>query len=162
MAHKSPIYQFLDTVGDGSGSTEANINLGTFKFKPGAGEIAEIHRMVVHIDDGSAFSADSYGNVVGPLTNGVLVEVRRASDDSVLIDLTSGEPIKSNGDWSHFAYDLDIYGFTGGRNIMAVRWTFAKGGEALKLSQHEYLAVQIQDDLSTLTDHKFFVHGRRI
>ena len=148
--------RMLDTDGDGSGTTDAigdysGTNDTEFKFAPGAGEVARVHRMLVHVEDGGSFDSGAYGNNVS-LTNGI--EVGVSDGTSTLIDLTDGHPVTTNA-------DVNVMSFGAGNEHMAVRWTFAKSGQPIRLDgdNGEYLYVKLNDDYTDLVHHHFNVQG---
>jgi hypothetical protein len=118
--------------------------------------------MLVHVTDNAAsFSADNYGAVVGPLTNGVEVGVFDP-DDTQVLSLTTDQPVTSNADWGHHAYDVKFLGFGSGDESIAVRWTFTKDdpfGKGILLKPGYKFGVLIQDNLSGLLEHSVAVRG---
>lgn len=162
----TPIYRFLDTVGDGSGTKNANISgsAGTpniIKIQPAPGEIMRLTRMIILIRDSKAgFTTDAYG-ALGTL--GVGIEARVQNNTSTLIDLTDGVPIQTNGNWGKFCYDAEVYPADQGNTdtYLRVRWTFEKAGYPIRLigDNNERLEVLIQDNLTGLVEHYFHVQG---
>lgn len=160
------LYQMLSTVGDGSGTVNANVNGSVtpvvFKLLPGAGERFELSRMIAEIgDDGGAFSGANYGNITGPLTNGVDVGIYNVSDDSLVLDLCGGLAIDSNRAWGRVAYDNQEVVF-GAVSALSVRWSFFKDNHlqrGLIIDENTYFAVTVNDDLTTLTEHYFTLRG---
>lgn len=162
---KTPMFRFLDTVGDGSGSAEANVNGSVtpvvFKMQPAAGEVHQIHRLIVHYRDTGAFDAEKYGNGI-IATNGVLVQILNTADDSVKTDLTGGLPILVNAHWARLSYDVRIDTYGTGDEYLTARWTFSRSGGPLSISEDEYFAVTIQDDFRNLVDQSYMLQGRVI
>jgi len=167
---KTPIYQPLDTTGDGTGTTNANgdysgggLGLTEFKIAPSAGQVFSIARMVVSLEDTKTLAANLYGKDI-TLANGIEVQVRNAA--GALYDLTSGDPVITNADWGHFCYDVQVlnFGTNPSTEHLVVRWTFAKSGQSLILDGNagEYLAVLLNDDLTGLISHMFEVQGFRV
>ena len=157
------IYRFLDTNGDGTGSKNANVNGSitpqVFRYDSETTHRTYLARMLVHIEDIGPLSADDYGGITGPLTNGVLVEIRRKEDDSTVVDLVDGLPIKTNSEWSRMCYDMDIDNFGSGSDFIKVRWTFAKSGLPIYLSPNQYFCIIVQDNLTGLIKHYFMLQG---
>ena len=159
----SSLYRFADLTGDGTGSKLANVDGSVtpqvFKLAPRDGELyLRVERMVVHLADSGSLDSGAYGNNI-TLTNGITVEKRLASDDSVLQDLTDGIPITTNAHWGRNCYDVDPISFGLGDEAMNVRWTFSKAGKAIEINRTEYLAVVIRDNLTGLSDHTFKFDG---
>ena len=164
----TPIYQHLDTNGDGTGIKNAigdySGSAETFYFQPAAGKIARITRMIVLIRGPKAqFYTDSYGSV-GELTNGVTVRVQ--NDSGTLVDLTNGLPVKTNGNWGHYCFDAEVYPSSVGNTdtYLRVRWTFEKAGYPLRLvgDNNERLEVVLNDNfdgVNGLVEHFFHAQG---
>lgn len=156
------IYRFLDTSGDGTGTKNANGNysgaVSTFYFQPVAN--CEIHRIMWMVSDTKGMEPEEYGNLGAALTNGFSIEVQNSSDESTIIDITDGVPIKKNGDWSRIAYDAQLLGWGNTANeVAAARLTFARAGQPLLLKQSMRLAIPLNDDLSGLIEHYFMIQG---
>lgn len=145
---------FLDTVGDGSGSINMNVNGSStpvyFKVTAGVRETILVNRLLLHLGDAGVLDAGKYGNSI-VLTNGIEVGVLRAGE--VQLNLTKGHPIITNADWAAFCYDVNDLGFGLGDNFLAVRWTFTKDGEAIRLDEGDSFFIKISDDLTGLTAH---------
>lgn len=93
------IYRFLDTTGDGTGTTQATGDYSgaaeDFLITAPSGYEYVLHRMIVKVEDGnSGFAADAYGSLT-ELTNGVRVRVYNAGG-AVALALDGGIAIKSN------------------------------------------------------------------
>lgn len=164
MKRYDEIFRLLDTVGNGTGTTEATGNYSvtpqSFKYTAPSGW-AEIQRIIVMIQDTGAFDIEEYGNGVA-LTNGIRVFLRD-SEDNVIQEYTSF-PIKSNGDWAGHCHDFNHFDFGTGDEVGTIRWTFAKSGQPIivKLDQGEYFEVLLNDDFSGLNKHRFTIQGHYI
>ncbi len=159
------LFRYLDTVGDGSGSKNANGagysvgSPGIFKIQPPAGQVISLERMIVQIEDDGVPNAEKYG-ALAALTNGILVRI--ANDAGTIVELTDGLPIKSNSHWARLCYDVSFTGFASGNDFVDVRWTFAKSGRPVVLGDtgdNERLEVVCQDALDGLIGHTFKVQG---
>ena len=150
----------LDTVGDGSGTKNANqVAATTFKLKPPAGLAMEVGRLIIQIRDNVAPNSDNYGNI-SALTNGIDVKVTRNGE--LLRDLTDGLPVKSNADWGRVCYDIRESIFSAGTAFVQARWTFKRfsnRGLILSSSSDDALEVTCNDDLSGLVEHYFTGQG---
>jgi hypothetical protein len=128
-------------------------------IQPPANKIYVINRMLIEIQDTGVIGVGTYGVIAG-LSNGISVQVRLVSDDSVVLDLTDGKTIKTNGDWAGLCYDAVINDAGAGNlGYVNVRWTFGKSGSPLRIRPTEKLTVNFSDDLTGLSTHYFMVQG---
>lgn len=157
------LYRFLDTVGDGSGDTNATGDYSTpeeFLITAPTGYEYVLHRMIVKIQDAATgFVAESYGGL-GELTNGMLLRVHDA-EDAVVLDLTAGVPVQSNVHWARYCYDATLDGFGSGDDFFLIRWTFANSGNPLVLPPGYSLRLLLRDNLTGLNGHRFHIQGYR-
>ena len=135
-----------------------------FTWVPETHRIAHITRMLILIEDDSNLGATSYGGIVGGLLNGIGVHVHDSNNgDAIIADLDGAESIYTNTDWAGLCHDLTPYVFGGGQNnqVATIRWTFEKAGGPLMLdgSKGHYLAIDLNDDFSSLVDHRFLIQG---
>jgi len=158
----SSFFRFMDTVGDGSGSSALKVDGSStpvlFKMLGAAGVRTNIVRAIFYIRDGrTGFNASTFGAVAG-LTNGLLFGVYD-SDDALITDLLDNHPIKSNIEFSQFMYDTNIVAIGTGDSALEARWTFSKSGKPLTLMEGQYLGLTVRDDLTGLVDMCVSVQG---
>ena len=156
------LYRTLDTVGDGSGTTNSNVDgSGTpvdFKIVCPGGERYFLTRMMFALTDTSAGVVSTNYGGLSALSNGLDIGV--FGDDDVLISsLLGGLPLKTNTDWLRVCFDFESFDF--GSNIgLGARWTFTKDfGRPIVLETGQYLAVTVNDDLEGLLTHYFSIRG---
>ena len=157
------LYQFADTVGDGTGTTNANVDGTTpvvFKVVATGGKFYRINRLIFSITDTSAsVVATNYGGL-SQLGNGIAVGVYDTSD-TVILDLCSGLPIKNNSDWGRMCFDIQWMDFGSDIGVYG-RWTFGKDlRKALVLEPGQYLGIKVSDDLTGLLTHYFSIRGTK-
>ena len=162
---KEAIYQLMDTVGDGSGTTNAIGNysdigagLTEFRLKHNTG-VQELRRLLVYIEDSGSLDAALYGN--GQiLTNGIRIQLRNSS--AQVLEEYTAFPILSNGDWAGHCHDAVPLSWGTGNQILSIRWTFSKSGQPIYVNgfQGEYLTILLNDDFSGLVKHLFIVQGK--
>ena len=159
----TPIYRYLDTNGNGTGTKNA---IGdyfaaatSFFIQPAAGEIFRLQRMIVNVHDSQKLKAEEYGNLTA-LPRGIIV---RISDSSgVIQELTDGIPIKTNGEWGALCFDAELYSAAAGNgDYLRVRWTFANAGYPIRLDGNngEKLEVVLNDDFTGIVHQYFHVQG---
>lgn len=166
----TPLYRYLDTVGDGSGTKNAIGNYSgagqeIFFIQPSVSQVFRIVRMIIFIGGkASSVKTDSYGSIAA-LTNGVTARVQ---NNGTVIDLTDGLPVKTNSGWGGLCFDSEIYSSTSNTDTFnRVRWTFERSGYPIRLdgSNNEKLEIVLNDDFTdgagpnALTSHYFMVHG---
>ncbi len=164
MARKDGIFRLLDTVGNGTGTTDA---IGDYSSTPQSFRISdstgwgEIHRIIIMLQDSGSFDMELYGNGLA-LTNGVRVFLKNGSDE--VIQEYTAFPILSNADWMGHCYDYAHSDIGQGDEVGSIRWTFSKAGQPVivKFDQGEYLEVYLNDDFTGLTHHRFTVQGKYI
>lgn len=159
------IYRYLDTNGDGTGTKNANVNGSitpvTFKIVPEIRSM-KIYRMMIQIEDAGTLAADKYG-VLALLTNGMLLQVRKVSDDSVVLDFLDGIPVKDNQGWARHCFDHDPHDYGPPTDAsISYRLSFNRAGFPLHLDADHYLCIVVQDDLTGLLGHYFQVQGEYI
>lgn len=154
------LFQFLDTVGDGTGDKNAISDYSSGQnfllTCPANVSFIELYRGIVYIEDSGNFSSAGYGNLSG-LSNGIEARLEKIGET---IDLTDGQPIKTNAEWSKICYDVNYVSFGSGNNALSVRWTFARAGAPFKLYPGESLVFYLSDDLTGLVQHTFFIQGQ--
>ena len=154
----------MDTVGDGSGTTDMTRSTTTiYKVVPGTTEQFRLARINIYVEDGvnEKFDAALYGATQAIDSTGIVVSVDNASG---LIETLTPQPITQIGHWDLVAgVDMKFTNFpSGAADYCGVRWTFAKhipGGLIIDGSRGEFLRFHVQGDLSDLVDHRAQVQG---
>lgn len=156
------ISRYLSDDGTVTGNKNANGNYAgaveEFYIEPAAGESYTLTRMIVSFEDAGGMQAQEYGNIGSALTNGIEVKVVN-EDDTVIMDLTDGVPVKTNSQWARLCYDVDVKSWGSGNDLCVVRWTFTKSGDAIYLEEGQRLVVYLNDSLVGLISHYFLVQG---
>lgn len=155
---KHKVDRLLDTVGDGSGSTEMAGASAVYFCKPPHGKKYTLSRVNVYIEDNGKFRGDRYGSSAS-LTNGINVTLYGTSGS---LFCYTPQTIKKIGHW-HLLAGVDMYftNFPVGNDIVAVRWSFWKGSGYMVLdgNKGEFLEFKVQDDLSDLVSHLAQIQG---
>lgn len=156
------LYNFLDTVGDGTGDIDASGDYSTigqnfFYTCPNDVKFVTIERMIIHYEDVGNFDADKYGNNI-TIANGVEVRVEKRGET---VDLTAGRPVQTNAHWGEMTYDTFHSDYGTGNDFLTVRWTFAKSGAPVKLYPGEKFIVYLSDDFSGLVEQLFKIQGQK-
>lgn len=125
------------------------------------GDVLVIHRMIVTYSDVGTMDANKYGNNI-TVPNGIQLRMSRDPGQSVLYNLTDGfAPVKTNGDWMIYCFDQNHQPYGVGDEYISMRWTFSKTGKPVWLhySEGHMLELNLRDDFSGLTSHRFLFQG---
>jgi len=166
---KQFLNRHLDTVGDGTGSHDANVDgseesdLGPqlFRINPPTEGTHVIHRLHAVVEDQGNFQTATYG-ALAALTNGLRVGYFNTTTNAIVDDLTAGHPIKTNFDWSLHAYPATLNAWGGGNQHLVAVWDFAEDGCSLhvnSLQPDRCFGVEVRDDLTGLIAHEFIAYG---
>lgn len=162
LEKKRPLFRFLDTVGDGTGTKDATGNYAAadtpFLIRTtDPSERYIIHRVMSYIEDaGGAPNLSLYGGLTA-LTDGIVCQV--VYRDGTIYPLTDGLAIQSNSEWARICYDVTIDTFPAGNNYVHARWTFSRSGWPIALNPFDRLEFVMRDNLSSYVQHSFLVQG---
>lgn len=150
----------LDTVGNGTGISNANGNYSTipqsFKLIAPVDENYTISNILIHIAGTGAFAYTGYGSIMAGLTKGWTIKIFK---DGVLRDLFNGQIIKSNQDLQLISNMVTKPAFTGMGDCITVTLSFNQYGMPFYINNPEYIEVLLNDNFTGLTEHKFLVQG---
>lgn len=153
----NPFGAFMDTVGDQSGSIEQGIDGSTtpveFKFVVAQGTVFVAEGVIQYVREKNIAPTGLDGAVpfasgpTIPLTNGILLEVRRIG--GAVLDLFSGEPIKEFSEWAQHGTIVKGYEFRDKdiTDALSCNWAFRTG---IRLGGGDQMVMTVQDDLSDL------------
>ncbi len=153
----SRIDVLLDSVGDGSGTTEMATTADEYMYKPSVNVIVE--RLLIGMESTTRMSPDEYGDLTA-LSNGIDVTAKYANGD-VLHRFTI-QPIKATWHWGLLAgSDVQPSAFEAGSDRILVRWTLSKAAYPFRLlgTEGQYFSFNVRDDLSGLTSHLVSLQG---
>lgn len=150
---------FLDTNGNGTGTKNMATTADIYYLEAQAGEILIVERLIVTYQDAGGGTVSEYGNLNAALTTGIEVKVTDDNGTTVLRDLTDGVPVTQNGHWARFCYDHQVINYGAGEDLWATRWTFANAGRPITLYAGQRLEMQVNDDLTNLTNHYALAQG---
>jgi len=147
----TPVYRFLDTAGDGTGTKNAigsyAITAETFYVQPPAANVYAINRLVVSIEDITTTGIALYGATT--VTNGVVI--RRVSGSDA-ITLTDGVTLSTNLGWGRYCAVNQLTS-----QLQAV-CDFVRPIR-LNGDRSERLEIVLNDDFSGLSGHYFIAQG---
>ena len=154
----------MDTVGDASGSHDANVNGSVtpvlFRINPPAQGVIVLTQLTAIVEMAGNFTTVSYGSLTA-LTNGIRVGFWDKDTEALLSELTAAHAIQSNADWAMYANDVQLNAWGGGNSMLVAKWNIADTRTSIVLPAGSQAAVgiEIRDNLSTLATHEFIAHG---
>ena len=163
---QEPIRQHLDTVGNGSGTTNAigdySVTQGVFKLVPSVGVIYRVHELCIVIRDGAAgnWASTNFG-AAGGLSTGIGITLELNDGGSVEKELLGGVKLQRNVDFLTVGFDTEVTQWSGDTTLKAV-FNFQKSqGEALRLdgTALEDIRVRLDDNMTAFTELTFFASG---
>ena len=144
-----------------SGDPEMNVD-GTvakiYEYVVPADKALVIARLNILMVD-ATIEPDKFGGLAA-LTNGLTIEALSPSD-AVLKDYCNGVPIKATSEFIALAgegFQVDKQGAA--LDQLAVRWTLAKAGNEVLMTEGYKFRVTVQDNLSTITKFRMMLQGQ--
>lgn len=138
-----------------------------FILEPNAafGTILDITQMIITLKDNVGFQTDGYAGIPPPgLTNGIRVFVEEIATGNVREELTD-TPIQQTWQWPAWAYNESPFRIIAGDTFMIYRMDFTKAGTeafnpgCVRLLEGTRMVVELNDDFTPLTNHRFMFHG---
>ena len=152
----SPVHdvltRLLDTVGDGSGTTDMATTADIYYLTPPEGQIYIVENIFINILDDAALDIDGWGGIAA-LASGCKFNIFRGSSSAR--DLTAGAPLQDHLQLGRYA-KLEIETDAGGCIVHA---HFAIPTIRLDGDAGESLVFEVQDDLSSLVRQEVSVTG---
>ncbi len=154
------VFKLLRTSADSDDmAVNGSVTPVAFRYTVQVGRVFELWRITWHIIDGG-IRADGFGGLTAR-ANGLLLRILK-SDESVELDVTDGEGLKRHADFTNLAgVDVipDTSGVGGAEDNVSVRWTIARAGRAMLLTEGQHIELVVRDDLSDLTVFHGMVQG---
>jgi len=155
-----PIFRYLDTVGDGSGTKNAVGNYATtpqtFQIVVPAGKGYTIESMTIHLSGATNFQILGYGSINAGLTNGVVLQ---AVVGGVTLNFDDGAPFKTNDDLGHISANVNHVTYSGTGDSLVVQFQVSDYGVPLTLNPGDSLQVVLHDNFTGLSSQHFIVKG---
>lgn len=158
-----PLIRLLDTNGDGTETKDAIGNYSAiatpFFIQPPIGQIFFINSFFIHLSDNGTFGQAVYGSMVGALTNGLAITIK--TNGIVTTDILDGITIKTNDEFLHLSFSIDLISWAGALNSMVAGFNSLNFGTTMVLdgSKLQRLEVMCNDDFTALIDQHFIVNG---
>jgi len=150
--------QLLDSVGDGSGTTEMAAAADAYFVTPGANEFIELARVLVYMEDNGKFAGEKY-TATAALADGIVITKENAGG---VLHTYTPQPIKTIGHWGLLAgVDVILTDFTTGNDMFIVRWTLSKAEHKTTLDgrKGEFFKVDVKNTLVAAVSHIMSAQG---
>jgi len=150
------IHKVLDSVGDGSGTTNMATTTDEYFYKPLAGEVFEMHKIIITWSDATTPTHALYGGITA-LSTGCLLKVLNDTEDK--LDLLHTEVIKDNTDLARHSTWWNIFSAA---SVGLGSFVIDFGNRPVTIvndGDNQRISYNVQDDLSGLLKHTVAVIG---
>ena len=113
----------------------------------------------IKIHDDGAFNLSEYGSIGSSLTNGINIYYTGATGTNRIDIIGTTFPIQKNSDYFNHTTDINIQDLGTGDSLISIDLNFQKNRSNIKLGITDKIAIELNDDLSSLTEHTFQVSG---
>ena len=160
VAEHNTIADYIGTHLKNGSSIAANVNGSVtpveFMFSPLRS--CRIRNMIISIGYPGTAQSGLYG-ALPALANGVDFFFKDVDDTE--IDLLNGDSVKNNIGWAELAIEYrEQLHSGGGDKAIICKWRFSDSGIDLYLTNGQSLVVRVNDDLTALSRHHFYIEGR--
>jgi hypothetical protein len=158
-----PAVKYLDTNGDGTGTTNATGDYATtpttFFYGPPAGEVYVAEKLIWQISDKGAFGIDVFGALAAALPNGVEIEFWRLGQ--LVLKLTNGEPVKTNAGMTRINTDYRKIPYTSNYESAFVSLNAESFGGPLYMvgDLQDQIRIPLTDNFTGLDNQYFILYG---
>ncbi len=113
----------------------------------------------IKIQDDGAFNLAEYGSIGSSLTNGINIYYT-GSTGTVRNDIVGTTfSIHKNSDYFNYTTEVNIQDLGTGDSLISIDLNFQKNRSSIKLGITDRIAIELNDDLSNLTEHTFQITG---
>jgi hypothetical protein len=149
---------FLKRLHNSSNDFDMAINASAspvdFFIEAGIGEIVRVARWMLYIVDEKGFDVGNFASIGSPLSVGLKPFIVIDGIKTYLLDYE----IKTTGDIVSISFDAQLMTFGNTDDIFTASWTFTETGQYVRLNQGDRLGVEVNDDLSGLSN--FYIQAQ--
>jgi len=157
----SPIIKLLDTIGNGSGITNAIGNYSTtpvlFTAVVPPNTLWFLNFIKIQVSDTGTFGGHDYGNITNGLINGYSIKIYKNNIPTVL---TAGL-ITYNDQFIHYSFEYQLTQFSNSYWTSSAVLRFDPPF-VLCGNLGDRVEITLHDNFTGLTDHTFAIHGSQI
>jgi len=150
-------FEYLKNAGNINANGDYSGSPVQFEYQNTGTKNIYISKVKVKIVDNGSLDSGRYADGI-VLNNGIKIE-KQDKLGNTLIDILAGDVILTNGDMI-FNGDFPYFFRNGsGNEYLKVDFDFTKLGDAFTLKPTEKFAVILNDDFSSMREHKFKIIG---
>ncbi len=158
---KQIFYQKVDSIGDGTGTINMNVNGSVtpvvFRLKPPVDKVYRLAQWTIIIGDSGAFDAGGWGNNGGThLPNGVILQLVK---NGVVTNFVT--PLTCHCDIASITSDFNHHAFGSGNEFIVAKWVLTESGQYIRLdgANGDELRITVRDDLTFLVRQEVLASG---
>ena len=146
-----------------------NNNNGNGNYSSGVSEFAFtndsttqtlfISRLNIKIQDNGKFNLNEYGNIGTTLTNGINIYYTGSTGTDRKNIIGTTYPIQKNADYFNYTTDINVQSSEISDSLITIGLNFQKNRANIKLGVTDKIVIELNDDLSNLTEHTFQISG---
>ena len=147
---------------DGSNTATGDYSGGVTEFiytNTDASNTLFIGSLNIKIQDDGSFNLAEYGSIGSSLTNGVNIYYTGSTGTIRNNIIGTTFPIQNNSDYFNHTTEINVQDLGTGDSLISIDLNFQKNRSNIKLGITDRIAVELNDDLSNLTDHTFQITG---
>lgn len=118
-----------------------------------------ISDFVFNIKDDGPFTLTEYGNLGTTLINGINIFYTDTNGTNRNNIIGTTYNVKKNSDYLNYTTDFNLLNNDTGESVMTINLNFQKNHSNIRLGVTDRIAVELNDDLSNLSEHTFSISG---
>ena len=147
---------------DGSNNANGNYSSGVTEFiytNTSTTETLFIGSLNIKIQDSGVLGLSEYASLGTTLSNGINIYYTGSTGNVRNNIVGTTFPINKNSDYFNYTTDVNIQDLGTGDSLISVDFNFQKNRSNIKLGITDKIAVELNDDLSNITEHTFQITG---
>jgi len=115
--------------------------------------------LVLNIKDDGPFTMTEYGNIGTTLVNGLNIYYTDTNGTVRNNIIGTTYNINKNSDYLNYTTDFNLLNNDTGESVLTVNLNFQKNHSNIRLGITDKISVELNDDLSNLSEHTFSISG---
>ena len=147
---------------DNSNNINNDYSLGVTEFSYTNESVTDtlfVSNLVIMIKDDGTFNLDNYASIGTTLINGMNIYYTGSTGTVKNYIVGTTYPIQKNADWNNYTNDIKLTDLGTGDSIYTITLDFRNNGSYVILRENDRLAIEVNDDLSSINEHKIQLNG---